>query len=243
METEEYARIAAVEDEHWWYRNMRALMSDLLAPFLGSDQTVLDAGCGPGGNGAWLGQHGFVTGADLAIEALELVRDRRPGVAPVRADVTRLPYSGESFDLAVEVTVLCNVPDHSAAARELARILRPGGALLLVEPAFPMLRRAHDRTVHTIRRYRRAGLVGLAESAGLTVRRATYAYSFLTPPAAALALADRVRPRPLESAGSDVQRRTLDRVFGPLAHAERRRIARGRDVPVGTSVIVLATRD
>ena len=61
METEEYARIAAAEDEHWWYRNMRALMAGLLAPWLATGQTILDAGCGPGGNGAWLGQHGFVS--------------------------------------------------------------------------------------------------------------------------------------------------------------------------------------
>ena len=67
--------------------------------------------------------------------------------------------------------MLCNVPDHEGAAGELARVLRPGGALLLFEPAFPMLRRAHDKTVHTLRRYRRASLTALAEGAGLTVRR------------------------------------------------------------------------
>ena len=59
METEEYARIAAVEDDHWWYRNTRALVGEMLAPWLGRDQRTLDAGCGPGGNGAWLAAHGL----------------------------------------------------------------------------------------------------------------------------------------------------------------------------------------
>ena len=72
MEVEEYARIAAAEDDHWWYRNTRALMAELLQPWLGTDQRILDAGCGPGGNGAWLGSHGRVIGVDLAREALEL---------------------------------------------------------------------------------------------------------------------------------------------------------------------------
>ena len=124
---------------------------------------------------------------------------------------------------------------------ELARVLRPGGALLLIEPAFRALHRAHDKTVASIHRYRRPELVALAGQAGLTVRRATYAYSFLTPAAAALSLAERVRPRPVGAAGSDVDRRTLDALFEPMARLERRWLRHG-DVPFGTSVAVVATR-
>jgi hypothetical protein len=54
VEHGEYARIAAAEDDHWWYRNTRRLMADLLDPWLARDQRILDAGCGPGGNGSWL---------------------------------------------------------------------------------------------------------------------------------------------------------------------------------------------
>ena len=45
VEVDEYARIAAAEDDHWWYRNTRAVMRDLLEPWLAEDQTILDAGC------------------------------------------------------------------------------------------------------------------------------------------------------------------------------------------------------
>lgn len=241
VELDEYARIAAVEDDHWWYRNTRAVMADLLAPWLGADQAILDAGCGPGGNSAWLAPHGHVTALDVAPEALRYVRERRPELAPVRGDVTALPFRDGGFDLAVAVTVVYAVPDDHRAVGELARVLRPGGALLLIEPAFPALRRAHDKTVASVHRYRRAELVALATTAGLAVQRATYAYSFLTPAAAALSLADRVRPRPVDAAGSDVDRRGLDVVFEPMARLERRRLRHG-DVPFGTSVIVVATR-
>jgi SAM-dependent methyltransferase len=248
MEVSEYHRIAEVEDQHWWYRNTRGLMQDLLAPFLAPaaetprTQRILDAGCGPGGNGAWLAQHGEVVGVDLAPEGLAYVRARRPEVCPVQASITALPFPDDSFDVTVEITVVTCVSDDLAAIRELARVTKPGGALLLFEPAFPALRRAHDAVVHTVHRYRRAALAALAERAGLRVRRATYAYSFLVPPAAVLALADRVRPRTAGEAGSDVERRSLDRVFAPLGAAERRRLARG-NIPFGTSVVVLATRD
>jgi ubiquinone/menaquinone biosynthesis C-methylase UbiE len=241
MEPDEYARIAAVEDQHWWYRSTRALMADLLAPWLTADQTILDAGCGPGGNGAWLTRHGRVVAVDHAADALRFVRSGRPELAPVRADLQALPFPDRVFDVVVTITVLYSVPDDAAALAELARVLRPGGVALVLEPAFPALRRAHDTTVHTRRRYRRAELAAAAAGAGLTVERATYAFSFLALPAAALAAADRVRPRAAGDAGSDVERRALDAVFEPLARLERRRL-RHADVPFGTSALVLATR-
>lgn len=242
MEVEEYARIAAAEDDHWWYRNTRSLMAELLQPWLGDGQRILDAGCGPGGNGAWLASHGHVVGVDLAHEALEFVRARRPATAPVLASAERLPFSDGAFDVAVGITLLYTVHDDVAALAELARVLRAGGAVLLLEPAFPSLRRAHDVTVHGLRRYRRHELAGLTERAGLRVRRATYAYSFLAPPAAALAVLERRTARAGNETGSDVERHALDPVFAPLAKAERRWLAR-RDVRFGTSVVVVATRD
>jgi SAM-dependent methyltransferase len=243
MEVEEYARIAAAEDEHWWYRNTRGLMGDLLAPWLRTGQLILDAGCGPGGNGAWLARHGTVAGADLSFDALRFVRARRPATMPVRSGLTHLPFGAEQFDVAVAVTVITCVPDDRAAVRELGRVLKPGGVLLLFEPAFDALRRAHDVTVHSIHRYRRDGLAALAAGAGLRVQRATYAYSFLAPPAAALhVLERRDLAGPPGDRGSDVERRSLDRIFAPLAAAERRWLAR-HDLPVGTSAIVVATKE
>jgi SAM-dependent methyltransferase len=254
VEVEEYARIAAAEDDHWWYRNTRALVGDLLAPFLTRSQRILDAGCGPGGNGAWLAQYGTVVGVDVSADALAFVRARRPETRPVRASLESLPFPGDSFDVIVGITVLYTIDDDEAALRELARVLAPGGALLLFEPAFESLRREHDVTVHGRRRYRRTELVQRARKHNLTVQRATYAYSFLAPPAAALGGLERLRKRPVSPTASgpatgpaigaatesDVERHTLDRAFEPLARAERRILAR-HDVPLGTSVIVVAT--
>lgn len=247
VEVEEYARIAAVEDDHWWYRNTRALVRDLLAPELAarSDLVVLDAGCGPGGNGAWLQQYGQVIGVDPSPDALAFVHERRPEIAPIRGSVTALPLASDHVDVAIVLTVLYTVDDDHAAIRELARVLRPGGSLVVVEPAFPSLRREHDTTVHGRRRYRRPGLRALATAAGLHVERCTYAYSFLAPAAAGLAVVDRVTNRRADASDatteSDVDRRGLDKVFAPLATAERRALAR-IDVPVGTSVVLMATK-
>jgi SAM-dependent methyltransferase len=240
VEVEEYARIAAVEDDHWWYRNTRALVAEQLAARLAGrdDLRVLDAGCGPGGNGAWLAAHGDVVGVDRAPDALRFVHERRPRVAPVLADLTALPLAASAFDVVVAITVLYAVPDHQAATHELARVLAPDGVLVVLEPAFEALRREHDATVHGVRRYRRPELRALLTGAGLRIRRSTYAYSFLAPAAAGLAWAD--RRHVARHSSSDVERRGLDRAFAPLAYAERRALAR-LDLPVGTSVMVVAT--
>jgi len=241
VELEEYARIAAVVDDHWWYRNTRALAADLLAPWLHRVERVLDAGCGPAGNGARIVDHGCVVGVDQSPQALALVRDREPTTVPVQANVEALPFADQCFDAVVALTVLYTVADDAAAARELARVTRRGGAVLLVEPAFDALGRGHDATVHGRRRYRRMPFAELVTAAGLTVQRCTYAYAFLAPPAATLAAADRLRRRRRTPGDSDVEKRALDRLFAPLAARERRWLAH-HDLPMGTSLVVLATR-
>jgi ubiquinone/menaquinone biosynthesis C-methylase UbiE len=238
VELEEYGRIADAEDRHWWYRNTRALIRELLAPYLRPGIRVLDAGCGPGGNTAWLTEVGEVVGVDNSAEAVRLATERHPEMDARVGDIADLPFDDSSFDLALAITVLALVPDDRRAVRELARVTRPGGAVLLMEPAMARLRRDHDVVTRILRRYSLDGLEALARDAGLIPVRATHAYSFLVPPALLLALAHRLK-RPGARAASDLERDRLGGLFGAVATAERRVLAK-RDLPLGLSVLVLA---
>jgi len=89
-------------------------------------------------------------------------RDR--GIANVTAtqgDARVLPYGYDSFDAAFLVTVLGEIPDQDAALRELARVLRPGGRLVVGESAA-----AGDPHAVMLRTLRRR-----TESAGFTLER------------------------------------------------------------------------
>lgn len=240
MELEEYARIADAEQRHWWYRSMPALVESVLGERLRPGLRILDAGCGPGANFDWLRPYGEVVGLDYSAEAIRLAKARHPDTEAVEADITELPFEDASFDLALELTVLTVVEDDRSAVAELARVTRPGGTVVLLEPAIPRLRRAHDEVQGTVRRYRLDILRALAMGVGLRVRRATYANSFLVAPAAALAIAHRLRRR-AATPGSDLEQDRLGGVFGALAAAERR-VIRRRDVPFGLSAIVVAER-
>jgi ubiquinone/menaquinone biosynthesis C-methylase UbiE len=78
-----------------------------------------------------------VVGIDLSPEMLELARLRARGLARdldlTAGDAHDLPYAAESFDTVVCTYSLCNIPDHGRAVREMARVLRPGGRLILVD--------------------------------------------------------------------------------------------------------------
>jgi len=186
VEPEEYDRIHAHERDHFWYRGLHALFAGALARALpGGPRRLLDAGCGTGGLLAVLARRfpqAQRVGFDFAPAALRLAA-RRAGAPLVRASIERVPFRDGCFDAVVSADVLYHraVSDDAAALRELARVTRPGGVVLLNLPAHPELRGAHDAVIHTARRYARADLVRMAAAAGLGVERLCWFNATLFP--------------------------------------------------------------
>ncbi len=191
MEPSEYDLIAAVQDGHWWYLGMRAIVESVLSGPLaqagraGSSTSwrILDAGCGPGGALAWLSQYGAVVGLDYHPRALHHAARRSSCLC--RASVLAVPFRSETFDLVTCQDVLYHqaVTDDARAVREFARVLRPGGWLLVTVPAYDWLRGAHDRQVHTRHRYAAGELRALVSAAGLELVRLTGAAATVLAPA------------------------------------------------------------
>jgi demethylmenaquinone methyltransferase/2-methoxy-6-polyprenyl-1,4-benzoquinol methylase len=240
MEAEEYERMAAVEATHWWYAATRALLHQLVGPALAAGGRFLDAGGGTGATGAWMGEQGALVASDALPAALSLYARAHPSLAgAAAADVRALPFPDRTFDAVLCVTVLCHrsIADPAVAVAELARVTRPGGLVVLMEPGVRRLRRAHDRVTHSARRFSVGDLRVAAVAAGLEVSRATGAYSFLVPPAAAKTLLERGRST------SDLDRHGSG--FGGLlggAAAVERRVLRRVSLPAGLSVVVVAHR-
>jgi SAM-dependent methyltransferase len=98
-------------------------------------ETVADVGCG---NGAYLAelarrQHvGSVLGIDLSVGMLLATRSRAPGVRLAAGDAAALPLRDDAADLTLAMHMLYHVPDPLAAIRELRRITRPGGKVVVV---------------------------------------------------------------------------------------------------------------
>lgn len=93
-------------------------------------KSVLEAGCGTGMILKELVAHAReATGIDLSGGMLRRASER--GLAVAQADVTCVPFADASFDVVCSFKVLAHVPDREAALRELTRVVRPGGTLLL----------------------------------------------------------------------------------------------------------------
>lgn len=238
--------MAAVEDRHWWYGGMRAIAAALLDEVYRGrgDLSILDAGCGTGGNALFLRRYGTVVGIDLAAEALDLGGGRLPGVL-ARGSVLDLPFTDASFDLVTSFDVLYHraVPDERQALRETTRVLRPGGRLFVRLPAYEFLRSKHDRAVHTRRRYTTTAARALLAAGGFAVERCSYVNSLLFPLPLAQRLLERVLPA-LEQHDSDLALPAPlinAALRWPLA-AEAAWLARGGSFPAGLSIVCLAQK-
>lgn len=157
---------------------------------------VLECGCGPGGiiralDLRWMS----LTAVDLNGRLLRLAREQvGANVAWLQADAERLPFADNSFDLAYCAGVLSYLAQDDAAVAELARVVRPGGEVVvalpnwwmlgrLLDPYYPLvwlparllsgLRRRHrlEGGALPIRRYRFARFAALCRRHGLQVVR------------------------------------------------------------------------
>jgi len=118
----------------------RERLQRILGPAAG--ERILEIGPGTGyytlEMADWVGHQGSVEIFDLQQEMLDhtIRRARERGlwnVNPTQGDAQELPYEDDSFDAVVLVTVLGEIPDQDAALREIARVLRPGGRLVVGE--------------------------------------------------------------------------------------------------------------
>jgi len=146
----------------WWRRNPSAcpyaqrFLVEVPRPFITRErlhealepqpgQTVLEVGPGTGyytlGVALKLGPAGRLSVFDVQQEMLDHTMGRATSLGlrnldPRRGDATSLPYADAEFDSAYLVTVLGEVPDQDAALRELRRVLKPGGRLVVGELVF-----------------------------------------------------------------------------------------------------------
>jgi SAM-dependent methyltransferase len=242
MDSEEYERMVAVGDHHWWYRSTRSLLELLVSPHIrpvDGSTLYLDAGGGSGATGSWLADRATTVLDDFEPVALKAAVHDHAGYRAVRADINHVPHAADIFDAVLCVTALCHRmnPDPQLIVDEFARVTKPGGLVCLMEPGGKRLWRGHDDVTHTARRFSLDEMRAMVRTAGLELVRATGAYSFLVPPAAVMGVVERGKNK------SDVGRNEsgLGGVLGQVARAERA-LLRKVNVPFGLSVIAIGRK-
>jgi len=105
--------------------------------------------------------------SDLSFSALQTLRQFRRGELFVVADATHLPFKPGSFPQVICSEVLEHLPDDRAALRQIARVMKPGGSLILTFPHRRDYFAVDDRFVRHFRRYELREMEGLLREVGL----------------------------------------------------------------------------
>ena len=163
---------------------MRTLSKVLLDKFLSKKRwnRLLDAGCGTGSGIIFLQQYGKVDGFDVSKDAVRFCHAR--GLKQViYGNIDKIPFKDNIFDVITCFDVLYHkkVKSDIKSMRELYRVLKPGGTLLIRVPAYNWLSSYHDVAVHTRHRYNTAELQYLFQKTKFKVLTLTYANMFFFP--------------------------------------------------------------
>ena len=123
-------------DRRWWMRTARSFQDVLARP----EATVLDLCCGTGDMTSALlslrpAEGEPVTGLDFSAEMLDRAREKFAGANAlwIEGDAMRLPFPDASFDLVTAAFGFRNLTNYADGLREMARVLRPGGRLGILE--------------------------------------------------------------------------------------------------------------
>lgn len=245
MEREQYEIMRRAEDQHWWYRGMAHVTTELLRARVGASAAleVLDAGCGTGANLELLAPFGRVTGLDDSSDALDYCHERG-AERLVRGSVTELPFANQSFDLVLSCDVLSEVgsPGDVAGLAEFARVLKPRGKLLLRLPAYAWLGGGrHDRAVNTRHRFGKSELRAKLDQAGFDCEVLSHVNAFLFPLALGVRGLERVLPEREARAETSVPSGPVNAIFRAILSAEAPFVCRV-GLPFGLTLISLATK-
>ena len=241
MEAHHYPLLYQVEEIHWWYvgrrRIIQSLVEKICATLDNQNPRILDVGCGTGANLKMLARFGRAEGVDISQQAVDFCRER--GLDSVKLGaVEELPYETDSFDVVTALDVVEHLDDDVEGLREMRRVLRPEGRVLLFVPAFMFLWGVQDDVSNHRRRYTLPGLLRAVEAAGFSVEWSSYAnISFFLPVLLVRTVMRWFALRANTEYGINIS--LMNGPFSRLFAAERFVLNKGR-LPFGVSAVCIA---
>ena len=243
MKEHTYPIMFRIEQSHWWYTGRRKILAsfveDICRRVTDRRPRILDVGCGTGANLLMLSKYGDAEGVDVSEDALAFCRER--GLENVKLGAAeQLPYDDDTFDLVTALDVVEHLDDDLAGLREMRRVLRPGGRVLLFVPTFMFLWGLQDDVSNHRRRYRMPELRRVLEQAGFEVERTTYANITFFMPILAMRKLMRLTGIKAETE-NNINVSALNGVLGSMLGAESA-ILKYVNIPFGVSGLCVARK-
>ncbi|VVA44361.1 conserved hypothetical protein [Candidatus Roizmanbacteria bacterium] len=243
MEKTEYKNIFDNERTHFYYVGTHNAVITFLNLYLKKKRNniILDAGCGTGLLMKKMNSFGKIYGIDASSEALKLAKKNNI-TKTKKASVEKIPFKDNCFDAIVSIDVLYHkeVKSDLAALMEFKRVLKPGGILIVKNPAHNWLRGSHDIIIHTKRRYSKKEFENKLNRAGLEIIKLSYINLFFLP----LAILKRLTESLLKAKPeSDVQSlpKSINRLLVNIYNLETKFLTKS-EIPFGLSLFAVARK-
>jgi len=240
MEREVYEAMAEHDERHWWYRARRQVVAELIRRkvSLPEGARLLEIGCGTGHNLTMLGEFGSVDALEVDPIARGMA-EKRLGRTVLSSPLPALDgLPDDTYDMVAALDVVEHIPDDTAALEGIARVLKPGGKLLMTVPAHQWMWSAHDVVNHHQRRYSKGGFKRLVDKSPLQLDSIGYLNSLLFPLAMAQRLGSKITGK--EDANLAPPAEPINQVLERVFALERRVIGRV-PLPPGLSLFAVAS--
>lgn len=176
MDPKEYQNLADIEERHWFYAGKRQIVKHWL------DQTkkplatdlLVDCGAGTGKFASEMISRCQVFAIDDHEESLELARRNLGPDRVKKGTCVNLPLPSNSVDLLTALDVIEHIDDDRGAMREFARVVRPGGVVVITVPALMALWSDWDVVLHHHRRYTRKSLKAIISTSDFEMVHLNY---------------------------------------------------------------------
>jgi SAM-dependent methyltransferase len=169
-----------VQTFHWWFVVRRKLLKTILCSLnLQRESLTMDIGCGVGSNLSLLKAIGLkAMGCDRSFDNLLLAKNKF-FLPFINGDLENLPIRSSSVELVIATDVLEHLEDDIAGVRELCRILRRNGHLIVTVPAFQSLWGTQDIVTGHKKRYSKRDISNVLKHNGFQIMRSSYFNFFL----------------------------------------------------------------
>ena len=198
MNIEEYDRLDRIDRDHWFYSGKRAIVRHWIARHIAlrPDDLVIDVGCGTGAFLLEMVRTCRVLGVDNHDESLRLAGPRlnAAGGSVLKSGLERIDLPDGCTAVVTAMDVLEHLDNDTAGMREMVRLARPGGLVVLTVPALMMLWSDWDEALHHRRRYERGQLRRLVDLPDVEPLRCTYYNIAALPLIASVRAWRRIRP-------------------------------------------------
>lgn len=250
-----YRQLVEIENKHWWFISRQNLIKTILEKLdIDHVEKCLDIGCGVGGNLNFLKSYcNQIIGLDFSDIAIKLAREKWPEFDFNLGDANKLStlYNANSFDFVTIFNVMYHkwIVSDIDLLRQTYTILKPGGYIILTEPAFMHLWRGHDIQDMGKKRYTLTEINLLLKEAGFKPVVKTYFNSISYLPALFLAFLYKLQPKNKkynqEEGVSEIEMpgKTMNNIMYTLMRLESSLIKKINTIPFGVSILCVAQKN